>query len=901
MASNDDASLARKSMVFLRRTKNAIARKGQCVGEAQAAGLGESANDGNEQVGIYSNRLPAGNGGRAVKVSGGKGSRSMSFATPIRRSDRLRNVRWRIERINKPVRMEIDDDSDSNLDDQESEDGNNGMDVEDEDGASKDEEGSDDAVETGNDAPAASDDDGETDNDADEDDEADTKGDTGSEHSNAIENCLEGYWLVKNFDARRSSLVLPDGMKLHMTAFDVHSVLGLPYGGVKIENNKRNRDTDLLKEWRMKFGKCNNRITPTELADEMLGCKEGGEWFVRHFVLLVMSVLVDGTSHGYVNSLVLDHLRDVGRVKRLNWSHYVLEKLIDNKMKWEKSPERYFCGPFVLLLVSSIKGWTCKELRERENKEVSGRGFGMGHDNGPLEKGKHILLTKVAVGHSATNGEHVGTSYGKQPTVDNAKMVLVRRFAAKSKILASTIIDMIKMLQEAPREMFVDEKFCKLRGLGHRLMGVDDKKDVVLDASSKWKDIHYLDDDPYWSSPELMAIAKEMESAVEVKSKYQDFLSEVPSFSLGMTQILEEMGSDEAYNAEDARGSENREREMMVVSRVCGQVAENSKETDVGEREEGNEGMHGVEQQVGDFVVEAELCNKEKLNIGIQQNVEQVGVKEVDAPVSDRGEGPHGVQKEKRKGKTTLFMKLPYMKRAVDLRENASSTENRIWKWVMKNIEASRDEVLFKCGDLVLNHGDLMTLHSGEHISHLVLDAWSTILNHKELYRSVDSPSKFYPKSYKCIFIPVMQLKWCYCVCVNTKGSRLEVLDLSSSCTRADDKYEDMPAKLRDMLVQFFENEGMEGKLRKLSTQRPTRLKMHWREPTSIHEYGVATMRHMETYMGLAVKGWDCGLSREDRRAFNALRSKYYACIVLAEVNEMKEENMTKAKNFVAA
>ncbi|RAL44821.1 hypothetical protein DM860_003580 [Cuscuta australis] len=248
-----------------------------------------------------------------------------------------------------------------------------------------------------------------------------------------------------------------------------------------------------------------------------------------------------------------------------------------------------------------------------------------------------------------------------------------------------------------------------------------------------------------------------------------------------------------------------------------------------------------------------------------------------------------------------------------------------------------KDEVLFKCGDLVLNRGDLMTLHSGEHISHLVLDAWSTILNHKEVYRSVDSPARFYAKSYKCLytsegalpdeshafgsfcdaldaywtsttpinayllFIPIMQFKWCYCVCVNTKGSRLEVLDLSSSCTRVDDKYEDMPAKLRDMLVQFFKNEGMEGKLKRLSTQRPTRLKMPWREPTSIHEYGVATMRHMEIYMGLGVKGWDCGLSREDQKAFNALRLKYCACIVLAEVNEMKDENITKAKNFVAA
>ncbi|VFR01030.1 unnamed protein product [Cuscuta campestris] len=119
MASNDDASLAGKSMVFLRRTKNATSRKGQGVGEAQAAGLGENANDVNEQVDIFSNRLPAQNAGRVEKVSGGKGSRSMSFATPIRCSDRLRNVRWRIERINKPVRMEINDDSDSNLDDQE--------------------------------------------------------------------------------------------------------------------------------------------------------------------------------------------------------------------------------------------------------------------------------------------------------------------------------------------------------------------------------------------------------------------------------------------------------------------------------------------------------------------------------------------------------------------------------------------------------------------------------------------------------------------------------------------------------------------------------------------------------------------------------------------------------------
>ncbi|VFQ61527.1 unnamed protein product [Cuscuta campestris] len=878
MASNEDAYRAGNSMVFLRRTKNASAKKGQCVGDVREAGVVDNANDGMHAV----------NAERALQVSGG--SRSMSLATPIRRSDRLRNVKWKIERINKPMRMEIDDDSDDILDEKESDDGNNEMEGEDEgeeDGASKHEDESADA-------PAESDDDGETDNDAGEDDEAETEGGTGSGHCTAIEVChipiksagkkkkrvkladmkapyprlksrssphlitkmmkqlndlqreeverigfgsilgmniLElpgrlGYWLVKNFDARRSSLVLPDGTKMHMTTCDVHSVLGLPYGGVKIENNKSNRDTDLLSDWRMKFGKCNNRITPAELADEMLGCKQGGEWFIRHFVLLVMSLLVDSTSHGYVNSLALDHLRDVGRVKRLNWSHYVLEKLIDNKMKWEKNPRKYFCGPLVLLLVfyvdrvaiftdtvprrfPAIKGWTGKELRERENKEVRGGGFGMGHDNRPLEKGKRILLNEVAVGHPATNGEHVGTSSGKQPTVDNAKMVLVRRFVAKSKILASTIIDMINMLQEAPREMFVDERFCKLRGLGHRLMGVDDKKDAVLDASSKWKDIHCLDDDAYWSSPEVMAFVEEVERSVEVKSKYQDFLSDVPSFSLGMTQVLGEMGTDEAYNDEDAPRSENRETDTTVDTRVCGQVAVNVVGADVGDTGERDEGMQVLDQQVGEIVVGADIVNKEKESMRIQQIVEQLYMSEGAVP------------------------------------------------------------------DDYIAFGNFCD----------ALDAYWTSTT---------------PLSADLIFIPVMQLKWCYCVCVNTKGSRLEVLDLSSSCIRADDKYDEMPAMLRDMLVQFFENEGMEGRLKRLATQRPTRLKMPWREPTSIHEYGVATMRHMETYMGLGVKGWDCGLSRDDQKAFNALRLKYCACIVLAEVNEMKEENMTKAKNFAA-
>lgn len=57
---------------------------------------------------------------------------------------------------------------------------------------------------------------------------------------------------------------------------------------------------------------------------------------MRHFVTLIVSVLVDSTSHSYVNAFGVDHLGDVGRVLRLNWCQYVLDKLIENKLKWEK-------------------------------------------------------------------------------------------------------------------------------------------------------------------------------------------------------------------------------------------------------------------------------------------------------------------------------------------------------------------------------------------------------------------------------------------------------------------------------------------------------------------------------------------------------------------------------------
>ncbi|RAL49772.1 hypothetical protein DM860_002063 [Cuscuta australis] len=51
----------------------------------------------------------------------------------------------------------------------------------------------------------------------------------------------------------------------------------------------------------------------------------------------------------------------------------------------------------------------------------------------------------------------------------------------------------------------------------------------------------------------------------------------------------------------------------------------------------------------------------------------------------------------------------------------------------------------------------------------------------------------------------------------------------------------------------------------------------------------MGTVRHMETYMGDGAKGWDCGLSKLNHKPLLVLRMKYYAAILLHEVNEMME------------
>ncbi|RAL52415.1 hypothetical protein DM860_007272 [Cuscuta australis] len=121
-------------------------------------------------------------------------------------------------------------------------------------------------------------------------------------------------------------------------------------------------------------------------------------------------------------------------------------------------------------------------------------------------------------------------------------------------------------------------------------------------------------------------------------------------------------------------------------------------------------------------------------------------------------------------------------------------------------------------------------------------------------------------------------------------GNRVDILDSSSAGVAKINKYDKMPSVVRDMVVKYFKSKGLDGRVEKLKMQEPKRLQLAWRDSAAVFDYGVITMRDMETYTGQALKQWECGLKKGDERAVNALRTKYCAAIVESDINEVKDK-----------
>ncbi|VFQ74052.1 unnamed protein product [Cuscuta campestris] len=676
-----------------------------------------------------------------------------------------------------------------------------------------------------------------------------------------------GFWVVDKFNPRSSSLELADGTKVRVTVNDIRHVLGLPCGRLKVLSKKKGEKCDILEQLRVEIGMRDNRISPLELSEKVLQYTDGGVWFCRLFVLLVVSVLVESPSHGYVNNWVLKSLEDVDGIAQLNWCEYVHRSLTDSRVKWEKGNRKYYTGPLLCLMVFYVDrvvlysrdvermslaflGWTSKILRDRENNEVKAGGFGLGYDDGRfLGEVMDVSSGDAVVGACL---EQVNVKTGNGDTAepmgearDDPVEVFVQKFAEKGKVLATTIIDLVSLIESAPPGTMENDVFKQLQHAAGRLLGLAQRRGGLMAT----------------------------EEAVLARSKYKKIMEDMPSFSLGFSQMD---GVNENVNIDGGDIGAFRNTPSTPAVRVVNEPESNPVVENVFITPE------EVHYRVGDAVdrdLAGESRNQpDRLGMAAVAGVSAVG--DVTVPGTD-----------------------PVSSKAV-------------------NPNAPKDEAVFVKDGFELTRGEIASLDIGKHISKRVIDVWSIILNHNEKFRSEESPLRVFARSMDCVangdivdvseanvknmfanaLLPAWdemaddfnwgkaELNWAYVLCVDLKSRRCDILDSSSAKAKTEDRYGDMPKRVVRLLGDFLEQQRFVYKGKCVREMVAKRITFPWRDPKATFDYGVATMRHMETYMGDGGKGWNCGLSRLNLKPLMALRCKYCACILLSPINALLDK-----------
>nr|GMD86536.1 uncharacterized protein LOC109155364 [Ipomoea batatas] len=205
---------------------------------------------------------------------------------------------------------------------------------------------------------------------------------------------------------------------ISITRDDVAIVLGLPCGAITITERDTQFGNPLLSEWREELRQPKGKVMIMAFCNELLTHNNGGMWFRRHFSVVVVSTLIESEHNGYVNQKIVHIFGDTDKITELDWCVYLLKCLVSSHEDWTMFRRLKYTGPilFLMLLYANrvvvgrqdntrvrpvLKGWTSKLLKQREAREISAGGFGLGHLDTSLHLSNihvHKLLSMVAAG-----------------------------------------------------------------------------------------------------------------------------------------------------------------------------------------------------------------------------------------------------------------------------------------------------------------------------------------------------------------------------------------------------------------------------------------------------------------------------------------------------------------------
>ncbi|KAH6770763.1 hypothetical protein C2S52_015566 [Perilla frutescens var. hirtella] len=735
------------------------------------------------------------------------------------------------------------------------------------------------------------------------------------------------FWVVDNFDARRSEINIQDGRRLHIEAADVQCVLGFPNGGRAIVRKKKFEQSDILDAWLEIFGRHNRSIVAKDVAKEMLKHKNGGEVFRRHFVVLVIVCLIETSSNGYIAPQILGCLGDLTRVKEFDWCSYVIKSLVEHKIMWEKNKKKNFSGPMLFLTAfyvdrvvlysrtvvrefPTIKNWTHLLMKNIENAEIKSGGFGGGYPREPISM---MLEDNDASIPQNTPTDAKSNTNGGGGCVDT----FGERFMQKAKLLAITMVEIIAMVEGAPQQLADATQLKKFLDASHQLLGpVNVGGPSTVEAPVQTQFINTQADDEFWGNPDMIAMIEQIETAMAKRNEFIKNLPDGPSFSLGLTQEGHAgLENENEYldfslmddDAGDVQFVRSGRRSTGIVINDNGNADERICDKQRLENDRMEKQLYESLPGESDQANRRREIAKGKRKV---QDVEHFGG--YNSEISKETEFveplPHQMEKRNRATikKTEKFMS-PYVVRAVDISTKVSKNEKELWYWIFYNDEANNEDILFASDDVSINRGDMLTMRQNTMIRSNILDAWSSCFEIDDLNGSYDKKKLMgkFIRDFDCdlskmkgiklgkieLFVfPVYAMEHYQIVCFNVKTFRVDVIDDKVPSTIVDD------SASCEAFSNYLRIKGMRAKAAALSKIEVATPDLPCRGKHKNSDCWIYTMRHMKTYMGEGVKNWKCGRSSCET-LLKKMRIKYCAEILCADINVRKEYN-TKEASF---
>nr|GMD12173.1 uncharacterized protein LOC109155364 [Ipomoea batatas] len=400
-----------------------------------------------------------------------------------------------------------------------------------------------------------------------------------------------GRWLLTNYNPMDRVLNLENGNAIHIRTEDVADVFGFPMGSIPMVKRRKRELGPMLVEWRENLGKPDGNISPKNVCDAMLEQRDGGEWFRRHFSVIVATTLIECSGNGTVNQQFLELLDDVADIGDLNWCECLLESLGECHTPWSEGRVQKFVGPidFLTLLYCdrvrwgtrfgprnypALKNWSSQLMKTRQFEEIRTAGFDIGELLPPLRPGVNHRApqpTRADQGDDAarvTDPTSLGQARGVPTNVSQVQQdsmpgeaadvpILnrgqcqpnpgggghqhgsgvpqssVERVMEKARLVVVSVLEFVQAVEEATRDSVVDDNLKQVLGATQKLLGLckHGSPTVHVPDHVEVEPTFTQQEDAIWDNLDFIRGVEEIERAIQRREALKD----MPSFSLGLT------------------------------------------------------------------------------------------------------------------------------------------------------------------------------------------------------------------------------------------------------------------------------------------------------------------------------------------------------------------------------